>query len=363
MDYTIEMKRGILEATIESNNCILARMESESDMIIACFEMTGIIPEIETVLEANNTGNKSFLVKIREFFKNIFNVFMNKAKELFSRNDAWINENKEKLLKMNLDGFKISTIPYWNTSFNDIKSFFNETLNSLFSNIRNILNRIKINVDAKRNNGEKMKFEPLNKFKPKEGSITDGYKNYLRHGSIEPPKHVEISGSKLKSVVKDAVEYCSTYNKTIVPYLKSQLSHIDSEIRAIESKISSIKESTIFIEDAHICESELSFLPGFEVIREVEEKKSNVVITKPENDDKNNNTNTHKGEEVKTSYDNKSKAELRYIEEGLAHTKLILTSAMTVCEEKYNAYMKILRGLAPNAHKEKVEDTITKIKR
>lgn len=367
MDYALEMRRFIVASKEEYTNDLLAVMEAEAEFMLACLESMEIVDGLDALMEAKQ--KPSLWEKIKEFFKNLFSVFTNKVNKLTQRDLKWLNEKSTQLKNANIEGITIELLPLWNMSVNKIKNETQNNINRLFKEMTT-LQRVAINTPKVK---DLAKFSILKKYDKGYGGL-EGYKNYLRVGNTSDPKKVKLEGSQLKQLIPVFIDYCMNYEKEIVPFFKSQLSYVERETKAIESKLKSIKESYILVENCNFVDSELKYCNGFEKITEADEKskdKSTTGVTditvnkeeKKEEANSNNKNDNGKNNDVKEDYyKNNTKAELKYFNEGLAEIKLTITAAMTVLEEKYVMYMKVLRAIAGETKKEELPNMVEKAK-
>lgn len=345
MDYALEMQRGILKAKEEANQQLLEAMETEANYLLSCLEQFSILEGYEIVTEAKN--GKSFLQRLQEFFKSILEAFTNKVTRLTGRDLKWLHENEKKLKSMDCKGFSIEVIPYWKGP--DIEAETKRLLDNLYKDLGKLKGKTNVKVSE-------LLFDSPDFIKKR----IDPLKNRLRAGTITEPKPVTISDSTLKSLVPKFIDYCMNYQSNVVPFVKNQIKNIDREIKTVEREIKAVKESTILVEGAVLIkDTELRYCVGFSQLLEAETTSpTKVTVTKPEKKEDNDNTETSK--EEPNVYEGKSKETLTYVNKALTLIKRILTTAMTVLEEKYTVYMKILRSLVGSSVDEKpnsVEDS------
>lgn len=366
-DYSLAMKRCIVEAKRDCNIDMLAIMESEADFIFSCMESMSIIDGYDVIREAKETT--SIWEKLKAFFNKIFEVFTNKTKKMFDIDIKWLNANSEALRRGNYDGLSIEMYPYWNMPVDKIKSELQNATNKVFNDIRNI-KRYVINA-ANKLDKDNITFNYIKRYDDGNGNTTEGFKNYLRTGNAKNPKATALSGAQIKSRIDEMIKYCTTYNNSIVPYIKKQMDAIDREVKKIETTMKSVKEHTIFIEDSYILETSLRYCTGVETLLEADNddkpSPTQVKVTSTKNDENNTEKNTDdnkpKEKDGKTiDYSKHSKYELRYLNEGLGHIKLMLTATMSVFEERYIAYMKALRSLHQSLPKSDNKTMVDKAK-
>lgn len=368
MDYALEMKRFIVKSKQEHTYELLSVMESESEFVLTCLEAMSIVDGLEVVTEAKK--GPGIWEKLKEFFKNLFSVFSSKASRFTGRDNKWLNDNVTSLRNIDVKGISIEMVPYWKVTTQNVKTVTQNMINKLFSDVKNVRKQLAINVaDAnvvtRKTMGKKVEFDALKKY-----DGIPGFKNYLRTGSSKNSEPVTLSDMELKRLLPSFIEYCLNYERDIVPFIKSQMNYIDKEVKSIESHIKSVKENTLFIEECSLLESELRYCQGFDIIKEAEEEKAksatDITVNKAEDKEESKDITVKKSgtEESKDKYySNKTTAELKYLNEGLSNIKLVLTTAMTVLEEKYITYMKLLRSIKSNGTEGEGENMVKKAKK
>ena len=343
MDYCLETIINNLEFDKEFFSTLLERMEFESDFINSSIDANHI------VLEANN--NQGIWEKIKAFFKSIFGTFTTKTKLLFDSNKKWMDENFNKLDKLDYSKLKIDMIPFWLRSIDGVKSDVTN-INGIADNVLNNpkkLNSYKYMDDVKK----KLFKDYLNE----DGDLTIGFKNKFRVGAAKGPiKTVELTGDALKKEVTEFKDYCFNYGKDIVPMVQSWINKAEQSLTRIEKVLKeSINMNFCLIENSMYSNTDIAYCSNFDVVFEAEvnqndktsDKKSADASVKPTqvtvvNTD--NKEETDKHDETK-KYSGLNTSQLTMYKNVAQIIQLAITSAMTVLEERFHAYINALKGI------------------
>lgn len=340
------------------NEEILEQLDVEQDFMISCLE-NNIILEAENPSNTNNKGG--WLTSIKTTIKNIFNKFLEVVTELFRNDEKWIKENLAKIPSINFKGLKVTTLAYNEVNIESIKRDL--------QNMQNGITKYKPSDTNKLNNLQSReqveKADPFRNYNMvKDLTFADRIKIYFKTGEGYEPKQITLEDDALKNMcVGEMSKYVSTYNSAIAPALKQSYSNFDRLLAQVEkdianSKSANVKESFCLIENAYYSDTELKLCSNYNAIFEAEAPvQNNTNNTNTNNndnkpalhkvedtikDDKEKPVNSPNGVEVakdaSTEYYN-------YVKIAIQLNQTALTAAMTACEEKYRAYMSILRSV------------------
>lgn len=362
MNYIEEAINSELLSDQLFNDSILEQMDVERDFMLACLE-NNIILEAEAP-ESDKKSN--WLKTIIENIKNIFNKFIQNVQDLFKNDEKWIADNIPKLKDLDFNGLKVDIIPYWKLDEKKITA----TLNSLQKEVNNMkygdarLRNLQDREDVE-NSGE------FKKYIRKNGNFADGIKSYFKTGENNEPKPVKLEGDSLKIIcVNQMSRYVNEYNSTLLPSLKSSYNNFNNMLSRIEKEISRNKpvgESFCVIENAYYTDTELTLCMNYNTLFEADgdnntQPKSNeqnktenknttdkstlnkVEDTSDKNDNNNSNqsntndTNNNTNKDGNTQY-------YTYLKHVVQLNQLAIAAALTACEERYRAYMSVLRGV------------------
>ena len=359
MNYIEEAINSELLSDQLFNDSILEQMDIERDFMLACLE-NNIILEAETP-ESDKKGN--WLKIIIENIKRIFTKFIEKAKDLFKNDEKWISDNIPKLKDLDFNGLKVDIIPYWKIDSREITS--------VLSSLQKEVNNIKYGDARLKDLQDREKVENSGQFKKyvrKNGNFADGIKSYFKTGENNEPKPVKLENDQLKIIcVNQMSRYVNEYNSTLLPSLKSSYDNFNNMLNKIEKEISRNKpvgESFCVIENAYYTDTELTLCMNYNTLFEADganttQPKSNEQ-KKPENKDtvdksslnkvedtsknSNNNSNNNDNTNNNTNKDGNTQY-YTYLKHVVQLNQLAIAAALTACEERYRAYMSVLRGV------------------
>ena len=339
-NYTLDVLKHNLSITKEFNESIFDRMENESEYIMKILENYQLVTEADQSI--NNTNQQtSIFEKISEFFKRLFGIFSEKTKAVFDSNKQWMNDNFNKLDKIDYTKLKIQMIPFWNMTLNRLKTDsanIQKTMEKIMSNKNSLEKYRDLNTIKKDIYGE---------YLDNNGDLTNGLKNYYRTGNAkESNTTIALEGATLKDKINEFKTYCFNYNKDIVPFVKALMDSSQKEIQQIEKVIRSrpISENFCLVENALYVNTDIAQISGF-ILLEADQQKPDDTKTKPTDvklvnkaDDTQN-----KDDEANTKYNGMSTNTLIFLKNNMQISQLSVSALMTVLEERFRAYMNALR--------------------
>lgn len=353
MDYTsITLEEQLINDKLLYTN-LLEQMVLESDLIISCLESYQVLLEEAEKIEKTQTKTVSILTKLKEFFKRLLGLFTKKTMELFNNDNEWMNKNLGKLDSIDFSNIKIEMIPFWNMDVNKMKTAvtkINDKINSVINDKNNL---------PKYNDIEAFKSDILKEYLDDSGDLVKGLKNYFSVGNAKGPlKYVSLEGDQLKKTSNLFKEYCQSYKSVVIPFINSLMNSIETNISSIEKTIKSrsVKESYCLVENSFFIDNDLQQFPSFIILeaeqpaennkpdnnqteKQDEVKRTKVTVVNKESDDKKDGEKTYK---------DYSSDQLMFVKNAMKVNQLILSSLMTILEEKYRAYLTALKGIIKN---------------
>lgn len=341
----------------EFNEILFERMEAESEFMIACLEDHHIL--LEEVGTQTNAKTESLWERIKSFFQRLINVFKGKAKSLFESNKEWMDNNFNKLDKINYADLKISALPYWEMPM--------EKMRDVASAVETKIRSAATNPKSKETYSDmnKLKSELLSNYLDENGDLTIGLKNTYRCGQPKGPiKPVALEGPNLERLVKEFKNYCYNYGKDIEPFIQGLMNKAEKEIKTIEGMIKNIaaKESFCLVENSLYSETELKYCDNFIVLeaeapaKEEPKKEEPKVLdaskqpTKVEVVNK-GDANQKETDDIKQTYSKLNSDQLSFAKNAMQIYQLSISALMTVLEEKFSAYLNALKGIVNEAGK------------
>lgn len=278
--------------------------------------------------------------------KKILDMFRTKASDMMGRSNKFLN--KLDVNRLNYSKIDLNLDIYYFKSQDLISNFTNTNL------FRNLTNKNSYNPDWIRRTfnlqeGESITMEKIIKhsmfknFVSDSGSLSEGCKSYFRFGlSSYEQRSKQLSISEIKYVVDKASSYCKNYSK-IVNTLSASNKRIQDTLKSLEN-MTSLNESTNWYDE--------DLYEGFNTLLFENDIESN----KLSNDDKSNlRENMPKSN---------SGIETQFIKNSSQILQIMITTAMTIAEERFNTYMNILKYCSTKSYgKDEPGDVIDSEKR
>ena len=247
--------------------------------------------------------------KISEFLGRVKNGFGNKHGKIMARDKKWLSSNKKNLLNMDYSNVQLEVVSDYNITFEGLMQRHN-----IFD--KNFINS---------SNKDKLP-DLLRRFEDKKGDIKNGLDNYFRTGSSKKEIGMrKVSGDDAKTAVENMIDYCENF--------LAGKKFLDEKIDNIMKSLSSlgVKES-----------SDYSMIFGYEYnpyVRITLEANNDFDIDFDEDGDGDFNDEEEQPNE-KNNID-----EVKENSRGIRDRQVGIAVLLTVAEERYFDYIKILKGL------------------
>lgn len=373
--YTTDYLESMVELNESFNNIIIMKAELESVYIKESVETNHINPvELMILEEGFGDAIRSFIQKIKDFFKRIFGDYEAKSKsksqnyKLLIKNAKEDKKNPIDILKIKITDESIESPPYWKgdgkitEAITIVSSTRDKYINGLLAGGTT---REKMLSNFKSQD----KIIEFVKFYTKDGDLTEGFKNYFRVGDANGDiSNVRVSGQELAKLFVNMHQYCDGYLTSVVNPLAQEHNKLQASLTKVENSIKRLEktaENFSILENATYKETILPFIENFQFLLEAETEVKTDVEKKEDSkpaDDKDNkkvekpkvfkSEDQSKDKDESTSLDDLSSDQLNLIKRILDDSKLTLTTAMTIGEEKFVAYVSIITGII-NAKKSK----------
>lgn len=291
-------------------------------------------------------GRLKIINSIIHTLKKILDMFRAKASDMMGRSNNFLN--KLDVNRLNYSKIELNLDIYYFKSQELISNFTNSNI------FRNLTNKNSYNPDwIKRTFGveqgesitmEKIIKHPMFKdFVADSGSLSEGCKSYFRFGLPKYEQRTkQLSISQIKYVVDKAHSYCKRYTN-IVNDLSNANKRVQDTLKSLE-RTSSVNESVEWYEDESLsCFNTLLFENDVEKNTMKNEGNPNLKEGVPKND---------------------NSIETQFIKNSSQILQVMLTSAMTIAEERFNTYMNILKYCSTKSYgKSEAGDVIDSSKR
>ncbi len=358
MDYGLEVLKNNLKTVREFNELIFNKMEDESDFIINTLENYQVIFE-EAQQVMDSTKQAGFFQRLADFFKRLFGVFSEKTKSIFESNKKWMDDNFNKLDKIDYSNIEIKMVPFWNMSLNRIKAdsyAMARKITTIMTNKQTL---------EKYKDFDTIKKDIYGAYLDDNGDLTNGLKNYYRTGNSKGSiEMVSLKGNTLKEKINEFKTYCFNYGKDIEPFVQNLMATGEKELQRVEKTLKSrpVEENFCLVENTFYNATDVAQFNGFTVL-EAEQPKSNDTkkdtSTKPtEVQIVNKDDDKQKEEEDTTNqkYSGLSTNELLFLKNIMQIEQVSISALMTVIEERFKAYMNALKAIIGEGG-EKVDNT------
>lgn len=348
-------------------------MDESSVYMDGFIDMYSIEQEMfSSVMEAGNEsspkvdlktgkGKGAFLTKIVQAFHSIMQLFMNNSKKLRKKYNAWVKEASKHIESVDYSKLQVNVDPAYIKAGSTLNNISNMTA------IKRLINRgMYTEANRKRilSNGTDytnmetfLKTDIFKDLLNNSGSLPEGAKSFFRFGSpnVTEQSPKVYTGEELKSVVKTCANYCIGYDK-----LTNELNRVKTlcvnTIKAVSDRNQAVSEAYIYLEESFIKDTELVLLyPMLEAETEGDSHKSQKPDIQTGSTNKEDDRDTTN---MRSNVASSSKEELKFIKFSAQALQMILTSALTVAEERYVSYIKILRYALKEKYKfDSIKDT------
>lgn len=355
MNYFEKALESVLFSDQLYHEEVLEQLNIERDFMISCLE-NYIILEAET---DNNNKKGNWLEAIMNAIKGIFNKFIQVSQELFTNDSDWIKNNIPKLANINYNGLKVETLQYWTVKPEQIMATLNDLQKeiSAFKPGDTKLAELQTREDIEN-------YGAFKKYKKRNQSFADSIKAKFKTNEENAPKSIVLENDALKQqCVGEMARYVTTYNTTLLSSLKSTYNNFNRMLKNVERELKSrnaLSESFCILENAYYSDTELRFCSNYSSVFEAENEQNNNTQTnnnqnnntdkkeslnKVQDTSKNNDNNQNNNTQNNNAPKDNSSEYYNYTRIAIQLNQLALTAAMTACEEKYRAYMSILKGV------------------
>lgn len=223
-NYIEAVKDAKYKAVTESNRVLIKALNKES---CDCIDL-----ESSVVLEE---VNKDIISDARESFEEIFEVFLERTRELYEAGYAeYIESNKYALENAKFDNLEISVYPYWKTD----KNSFKELYKSLILSASKILQQSddSMGLDL----SEKFGIDHLQCYGTE---LTTGVYNYLRNQNPRDLNVIYVKGEDIKNLIQYMTEYINGYNM-IIPEVIDIKKDIESALDQLYERVHGFTENS-----------------------------------------------------------------------------------------------------------------------
>lgn len=357
-DYVQMMLEESLGITRYETDLMMESIEYEAEYIMQCME-TNTIPVMEAA--AKKPG---IFRRFIDTIKRIFASFRDKVNEIVNDLKPWKEEYIDKLNDISYEGLTIKAFPHWKVKGADIERYV-KNAQSMFSNSSVIdTSNGRVDTPEKIVNG----IAAFKDFRSKDTGYREVMKMVLSTGDVKSYKSEEITDASIikNTICAEAKTYIENY-KNLSNSLTNLSNALNKDLEEAEKEYESVKESYnpyLMLEGAHLFDTDLVFCANGGLLLEAEAPSQNT--NQNTNDDKkesskavdvdstndngsNNNQNNDNQAENKPSDEDRAKATFK---RGLAKVNVdLITTAITVAEEKLYVYKAIIKQVVTASNK------------
>ena len=336
MNYIQQSEAMIESVHRELNMSILQQLQEESTFIFE--SMYNFTHVLEATTPTKN--NKNILSKFMEFIKTLMSSFTSKLNMLVKNHKPWLEANKKEFEERDYSGVSIEITPYWLGKTTDYGDLLIAQDVILGTNLKDM----KVRAD-------KQKEDIKRQYGDKDGNVKAGMKNFMRHGDAKSEtKTVILDGNKLKErVLREFYPYCLNYeNQTKI--VKEAERRTTAMIKTLNQRVDRIEKTATVEESYFLIENAFGHevLPLQTLLEADKDRKPTEVII-------NKDDNSFKRKEFTDKVDRMDSTDLALARELISDSQFVIATLLTVLEEKYTTYFKVLRGLSNAGTKAKDE--------
>ena len=351
-DYAVAAESVDHEYALEEYCANFAEYMLESKIFGDAY-LYGRVVVTEDVSVNHDKDDQGIFSKIIEFIKKVIAKFIEKGKSLFKSNAKWFEENAHRFDSITSEQYaklKITMIPYENRRDYVL---LKPKVNDNDARVINAKDELALQTAM---------YPDLINQSPSR-NLVEGAKKFYRGGSNDVK---EYTGSVVEGTVKMMTRFCQEYN-AIINKIEDDSDKLAKNIERAQEEVSkAVSENYCAIEGCALEDTIFEHMswvnsagePVFEKANKPKDEKKKDgegTVEKPSVvsvDTQDNSGNVTKAPEAKKS-EAEQKADAKKDKvKGATNKRLyystqakVLTCAMTVCEERYHAYMTTLKSI------------------
>lgn len=306
------------------------------------------------------TKVKDIINRIIEFFKNLYKRFVDNMQTWFQNSGKWLEARKEDFSKFDYTEMSTEMVPYWegklDTSFKVSTNKIMDSLRFVFASASSVDDFLQI---------ENYQQKYLKEYFDRSNDLKEGLKNYYRVNVAAGKDRVAIKGQTLRNLVN------STFIPTILNYQKyvndadTQLKNINNKLNATAADLDRrdiTTESALFQDSFE--NTDFYMHEELKAVLEAETAVANKTTKREDPNAKDSASNDNTKVELnrdkrsaaqkaddddnsnfKTNVQGKNNNQVRALNNILSSQQLMVTSYLTVMEERYTVYMNALKAI------------------
>lgn len=363
---------------IELDNMILEAYLSED----ALFD---VALEADMVTHNQKRSRINVINIIQKYFDKViemFQIFINK----YGRKHSRFLANVEKQYN-NVNYYKtyISVDKYYMSAESELKKvrsnpFFRSLTNPNFLNDANLSNLLSKDKDGVLSMDDFLNSNICSKYVSKSGSLAEGIKNVFRYGNVDHEQQlVKMSGGELEQICHQCVAYCKGY-KSLIRDLKAMKSVASRAMSVMEDKLETMQESmTIYdyslLEETIFANTDLNYCTWVTELagpndpnkqrqqqEQRQEAKENTPHIGTDNQQDPNKSEKEMRKErtmqdkqnvqqtAQSAEEERNKGRMQLLKFCAQALQIYVSAALTVAEERYLNYIKVLAHVFKGAN-------------
>lgn len=343
--YTEVMYESLLSLT-DIHEDLYNRMYEEKEILTEANEDASQQPKAKM---KSLVSSKSLLGRLRDFIKKVWEAFKGNSAKFHKLYNRWLTKIKANIDTVNFNNLSVTLDENYMGSEEKIKAARNHIIK---------VNAVEMDKIKAQTMDEFTKTPMVAKYIDENGSLAGGMKNLFRYGSAKPNlRNKKYTGDALKQIAQQAIDFCLSY-ETVVSSLNNLSTNIQNVMKSAESianREESTTESYFVIDESikkfnnlniHNCPK----ISMVDILREAEENNDKNASTAPkmstgEVKDDNGQPGDVKtnDEENNEAVNNMNKSQAKTLTFVCQYMQILFASALTVSEERYNLYIKMLK--------------------
>lgn len=301
------------------------------------------------------TKVKDIIKRIIEFFKNLYKRFVDNMQTWFQNSGKWLEARKDDFAKFDYTDMSTEMVPYWegkmDTSFKVSTNKIMDSLRFVFASASSVDDFLQL---------ENYQQKYLKEYFDRSNDLKEGLKNYYRVNVAAGKDRVSIKGQTLRNLV----------NSTFIPTILNYQKYVDSADTQLKNITNKLNATAADLDRRDITTESALFQASFEStdfymhedLKAVLEAETNTKKENPNDKDSAGNDNTKveinkdkrsadqkanddDNANFKSNVQGKNNNQVRALNNILSSQQLMVTSYLTVMEERYTTYMNALKAI------------------
>lgn len=365
---------------IEMENLILEAYLSED-------ELFDVALEADMVTRNQKRSRINMINIIQKYFDKVIEMFQNFVTKYGMKHSRFLKKVESQYGNVNYYKTFISVDTNYMAAEAELRKmrtnpFFRTLTNPNFLNDTNLANLLSKDKDGVLSMDDFLNSSICSKYVSRSGSLAEGIKNVFRYGNVDhEQKLVKVSGGDLEQICHQCVDYCKGY-KSLVRDLKSMKSVASRAMSIMEDKLETMQESVLpsdysLLEETSFANTDLNYCSWVMELtgpthedpakarqqqqQREEAKANNPRVETQTQQDPNKTENQMRRERTQqdkqnvqqtaqTAEEERNKGRMQLLKFCAQALQIYVSSALTVAEERYLNYIKVLSHVFKGAN-------------